>query len=116
MQVDGLIENARTKVRVAEPETVACEIDRYLVLDVREPGEVLFGFLPGAIHIPRGTIEFRVSEDPRVADTGQPILVYSGHGRRSSLATLTLLELGFSNVQTLAGGFERWSAENRPID
>ena len=116
MRVNSLIEQARTKIRVADPEAVSSEIDRYLVLDVREPGEVLFGFLPGAVNVPRGTIEIRVSEDPRFADPDRAILVYSSHGRRSALATLTLLELGFSNVQALAGGFERWSAEDRPID
>jgi len=114
--ISGLIKDAKTQVREVDPALIAEQLEDHLVLDVREPNEVLLGFLPGAINVPRGTMEFRVSDDPRFGDPKQAILVYSGDGKRSALAALTLSQLGFSNVQSLAGGFERWAEENRPIE
>tara|TARA_R110000782_G_scaffold29887_6_gene74196 strand:+ start:168 stop:518 length:351 start_codon:yes stop_codon:yes gene_type:complete len=116
MLIDGLIEDAQTQVREINPAAVAGRLEDYLVLDVREPSEVLLGFLPGAINVARGTMEFRVSDDPRFGKPQTAILVYSGHGRRSALAALTLSQLGFSNVQSLAGGIKRWSEEDWPIE
>ena len=116
MSINGLIEDAQTQVREVNPATVVEHLKDYLVLDVREPKEVLLGFLPGAINVPRGTLEFRVSDDPLFRDLERGILVYSGDGKRSALAALTLSQLGFSNVQSLAGGISRWSEENRPIE
>jgi rhodanese-related sulfurtransferase len=116
MLIEGLIKNAQAQVREIDPQAIAEKLEQYLVLDVREPSEVLLGFLPGALNIPRGTLEFRVSEDPRFENQERLILVYCGNGTRSALAALTLAELGFTNVQTLAGGIERWSEEDRPIE
>lgn len=116
MVVNGLIKEAKTRVREVVPATVADTLDDYIVLDVREPIEVLQGYLPGAINVPRGTIEFRVTDDPRFADRQRPILVYSGVGQRSVLVALTLSQLGFSDVQSLAGGIIRWAQESRPIE
>lgn len=116
MSLNGLIKEAKTQVREVDPEAIADQLAHYLVLDVREPNDVLLGYLPGAVNVPRGTLEFRVSDDPRFSDPQRAILVYSGDGKRSALAALTLSQLGFSNVQSLAGGIKRWSEENRPID
>ncbi|MBT8080054.1 MAG: rhodanese-like domain-containing protein [Gammaproteobacteria bacterium] len=116
MSIKRLIKDAQTQVREVDPATIAAHLKHHLVVDVREPNEVLLGFLPGAINVPRGTMEFRVSDDPRFGDPQRAILVYSGSGKRSALAALTLSQLGFSNVQSLAGGIKRWSEENGPIE
>lgn len=116
MLIDGLIRDAQAQVREVDPRTAADQLERYLVLDVREPREVLLGFLPGAVNVPRGTMEFRVCEDPRFDDRARPILVYCANGMRSALAALTLAQLGFTDVQTLVGGIERWSEDELPIE
>lgn len=116
MSINRLVKDAQTQVREVDPASIAEYLEDHLVLDVREPNEVLLGFLPGAINVPRGTMEFRVSDDPRFGDSQRPILVYSGDGKRSALAALTLSQLGFTNVQSLAGGIKRWSEEDRPIE
>lgn len=116
MQFSTLVKEAREHVREARPASVAGSLADFLVLDVREPQEVLYGFLPGAINVPRGTIEFRVADDERFEDQAQAILVYSGDGKRSVLAALTLSQLGYSDVQSLAGGIERWSQEGLPVE
>lgn len=116
MQINGLLKEAQEHVREVSPTSIVGVLANYLVLDVREPHEVLYGFLPGAINVPRGTIEFRVTDDTRLADQARAILVYSGDGKRSVLAALTLTQLGYSDVQSLAGGIERWSQESLPVE
>ena len=116
MRVDELIEDAKTQVREVLPAAIAKSLHRYIILDVPEPREILHGYLSGAINMPRGTVEFRVTDDERFGDKGQPILVYSGNGNRSALVALSLEQLGFSNVQSLAGGIDQWSLEDRPIE
>lgn len=116
MDLDALIRAARRRVRETEPDSVAGLLTDYLVVDVREPQEFLYGFLPSAVNVPRGILEKHVSDDPAFRDRRQPILVYSGSGQRSLLACATLRQLGFDNACSLAGGIERWSAAALPID
>ena len=113
--IDGLLSAARAQVRELTPAVAEAALDDFLVIDVREPSEVLEGYLPGAVGVPRGTIEFRAGRDARFANRQRAILVYSNAGERSVLAALTLGQLGFSDVCSLAGGIRRWAAENRPI-
>ena len=56
-----------------------------LLIDVREPAEFSRGHLPGAIHIPRGLLEFEIGK--LLASIGdnagaQKIVVYCGTGGR----------------------------------
>lgn len=115
MIIDTVLEQARTQVHMIEPEELAAVLDQYLVVDVREPQEVLQGFLPSAINIARGLLEFKAVEDPLFKEHNRPIVLYSGGGARSVLAALSLQQLGFTRVVSLAGGIERWSMEGYPV-
>lgn len=86
------------------------------VLDVREGEEYLAGHLPGAIHIPRGVLEFKVHLVPQTADKGKTILVYCKTGGRSALSALALQRMGYTQIVSLAGGFDQWTAGGRPVD
>ncbi len=79
-------------------------------LDVREQHEFDAGHLPNARHIPRGMLEFMIGTHPEFQDKARMILVYCKTGGRSALAAQTLQQLGYSNVVSLAGGFDAWSA------
>jgi len=79
------------------------------VLDVREVDEVEQGIIPRAIHIPRGFLELRVED--AVPDKDQPVVVYCAGGTRSALAAKTLQDLEYTNVSSLAGGFNAWKSE-----
>ncbi|MGA0878746.1 MAG: molybdopterin-synthase adenylyltransferase MoeB [Ilumatobacteraceae bacterium] len=81
------------------------------VLDVREPDEYAEGALVGALHIPRGHLEAQV--EGRILDKTAPVIVYCAGGVRSAFAAKTLGELGYSNVQSLAGGYGKWIDEGR---
>jgi len=91
-----------------------------LLLDVREPGEVREGHLPGALSVPRGLLEAKADlnfphREPRLSDRDQAIVVYCASGMRSLLASSTMMEMGFSNVKSMSGGFAAWQAEGRDV-
>jgi molybdopterin/thiamine biosynthesis adenylyltransferase/rhodanese-related sulfurtransferase len=77
-----------------------------LLLDVREPDETAEGHLPGALLVPRGNLELGIE---RMVGREREIVVYCASGVRSVLAARTLLDLGYTRVSSLAGGFGRWS-------
>ncbi len=79
--------------------------DSPLVIDVREQNEWDEGHIPGSIHIPRGFLESRIAG---VARPDQEVVLSCASGNRSLLAGITLRDMGYSNVESLAGGFQRW--------
>jgi molybdopterin/thiamine biosynthesis adenylyltransferase/rhodanese-related sulfurtransferase len=80
---------------------------------VREQDEWDQGIIPGALHIPRGSLESRV--ESRV-DRDRAIVVYCSVGHRSAFAANTLEELGYDNVVNLAGGFTEWKRNGFPTE
>lgn len=116
MNVEQMVRDAREKIREIDLETALRMIsDDAIVLDVREAAEYDAGFLPNAVNIPRGVLEFKVADHPALSQREKPILVYCRTGGRSALATLTLKNLGFSGAVSLAGGFEGWSGQSLPV-
>ena len=81
-------------------------------LDVREPDEYEQGAIPNAVHLPRGHLEFQV--EGKLPDKAGPIVVYCAGGVRSAFAAKTMGELGYADVQSLVGGFNRWKDDGRP--
>ncbi len=79
-------------------------------VDVREPDELQkTGKLKGAVHSPRGMLEFQV--DPS-SPTHKPelggdkrLILYCATGGRSALSAKSLKDMGFANVAHVAGGF-----------
>ncbi|MFT6141988.1 MAG: rhodanese-related sulfurtransferase [Psychromonas sp.] len=87
-----------------------------LVLDVREPAEFQRGHLPNAINIPRDVLKFKVGDHPNLNDSQRNILIHCKNGGRSTLATYTLKQMGFSQVEMLIGGFDGWSGTLHKIE
>lgn len=77
-----------------------------VLVDIREKHEWNEAYIPGAIHIPRGFLEFDIEEN--VLDNEQTVILYCASGRRSLLAGTTLQQMGYTNVISMAGGFGRW--------
>ena len=106
---------AATKSEIREVDTAkADELRRQpgaVVLDVREPDEYEQGAIPGAVHIPRGTLEGSV--EGRIPDQAAPLVVHCASGVRSAFAAKTLAELGYTDVVSVAGGFNKWKDEGR---
>jgi molybdopterin/thiamine biosynthesis adenylyltransferase/rhodanese-related sulfurtransferase len=106
------LNEAKAQIREVTPADVVDLVGTTVFLDVREPDEYEQGTVPGAIHIPRGHLEFQV--EGRIVDKAAPIVVYCAGGIRSAFATKTLGDLGYTDVVSVDGGFNRWKDEGRP--
>jgi molybdopterin/thiamine biosynthesis adenylyltransferase/rhodanese-related sulfurtransferase len=108
-----LLAAAKAEIREVDTE----EADRLraqpgaVVLDVREPDEYEQGAIPGAVHIARGTLESGI--EGRIPDKATPLIVHCAGGTRSAFAAKTLAELGYTDVVSVAGGFNKWKDEGR---
>src|SRR5690606_13640928 len=105
----------QTTAQIREVDTDAAEAARKapgtVVLDVREPDEHEQGAIPGAIHIPRGQLESNIEN--RVPQKDTPVVIYCAGGTRSAFAAKTMQELGYTDVVSMMGGFNRWKDEGR---
>ncbi len=96
-----------------------CHDGQCVLIDVREPGEYEKGNIPGSVNIPRGLIEFMIHTHPALQCESHPvkekadtsIVLYCQSGGRSALAAQSLQNMGFSNVTSMAGGYQGWSKE-----
>jgi sulfur dioxygenase len=79
-----------------------------VVVDVREESEYAAGHLNNALLVPRGVLEFKIGNVPELADKSKAVLVYCRTGGRSAMAAQTMQTLGYTNVLSMAGGFEAW--------
>jgi molybdopterin/thiamine biosynthesis adenylyltransferase/rhodanese-related sulfurtransferase len=103
-----------TKQEIREVDTATAEQMRAqgaVLLDVREADEFEQGAVPGSVFIPRGHLESQVEN--KLSDKSAPIVVMCAGGVRSAFAAKTLQELGYSDVASMAGGFNRWKDEDR---
>jgi len=107
-----LLNKAKSEIR--EVTTAEAEDQRAsgsLILDVREADEFEQGAVPGGVFIPRGHLEAQV--EGRIGDKTTPIIVMCAGGVRSAFAARTLGELGYTDVSSMAGGFNKWKDEGR---
>jgi molybdopterin/thiamine biosynthesis adenylyltransferase/rhodanese-related sulfurtransferase len=86
----------------------------FTLVDVREKDEFKNGFIPGAIHIPRGFLEMQAEQ--RLSDKSAEIIVYCAGGTRSAFAAKTLADLGYANVLSANPGFVRWKDLGYPVE
>lgn len=112
-----LVLEAKKSVRECTPSDIEerMSVPETLMIDVREPDEYQRGHLPGAMNIPRGMLEFKLSNDPALQDLARPIIVYCKTSGRAALASVAMQDMGFENVVSLAGGFDAWAADRRPV-
>ena len=96
-----------SRLDVDQLASARADVDPALV-DVRNPGEVSAGQIPGAVPIPLGQLRARLGE----LDAGQPTVVYCASGFRSSIAASLLRAAGFADVSDLKGGYNAWSARH----
>lgn len=103
--------DAAARLPVAELAAWSAEEPGIQIIDVRNPGELAAGVVPGARHIPLAALVDRMAG----LDTTAPTVVYCAGGYRSSIAASALRSGGFAMVADILGGFAAWSAAGRPI-
>ncbi|TLS49976.1 rhodanese-like domain-containing protein [Paenibacillus antri] len=94
-------------MRTIDPEQLATRLDAgetVCIIDVREDEEVAAGMIPGARHIPMGTIPDRLADIPR---DGEVVLVCRS-GARSGRVHEYLAAQGYANLVNMNGGMMAW--------
>ncbi len=89
--------------------------DADVLVDVREADEYAAGHLTGAVHISRGLLEFKFSANPALESRNTKVVLYCKTSGRAALAGAALLDMGYINVQSIAGGFDAWAAAGKPV-
>src|SRR5213079_2762972 len=105
-----LLRQIKEQIREVDPREVHDIVNNgydAFVVDVREQHEYDEGRLPGAIHVSRGHLETRIEN--AVRDKDARVILYCQSGNRSAFAADTLQrQLGYSNVESMAGGITLW--------
>jgi rhodanese-related sulfurtransferase len=86
-----------------------------VLIDVREADEFAAGHLAGAILMPRGLLEFKLSAAPTLAARDLKVVLYCKTSGRAALAAQSMQAMGYLNVKSIAGGFDAWVAEGKPV-
>jgi rhodanese-related sulfurtransferase len=98
-----------------------------ILIDVREPDEFSQGRVDRAVNFPRGMLEMKIHQHPAVvahcdaaaalqAIAAQPVYLMCRSGARSALAALSLQQMGFTKVYSVAGGFQAWVDAGYPVE
>jgi rhodanese-related sulfurtransferase len=113
--IDELLAAARARIRRHLPDAVPPDA---VLVDIRDAAtRARHGVVPGALHVPRTVLEWRLAptsewRTPHVAPTDHVVLLCD-HGYSSSLAAATLVDLGVA-AGDVVGGFEAWVAAGLP--
>jgi len=112
-----LVNDAKTRVKETNVADVKRRIESgetFLLVDVREDSEWAKGHLPGAVHMGRGVIERDI--EASVPETGTKIVLYCGGGFRSALVADNLQRMGYTNVESMDGGWRGWNEAGLPTE
>jgi len=122
--IDELLREARSRLDRLEPEdALAAQRAGALLIDTRSDDERRRrGVIPGALHVPRTVLEWRVDPEtrpeyrsPHIHGLEERLVVVCAHGYSSSLAAATLQVLGFTHATDVVGGFEAWTERGLPV-
>jgi rhodanese-related sulfurtransferase len=111
----ALVNDAKKRVKETNVADVKRRMDggeKFVLVDVREESEWAAGHLPGAIHVGKGIIERDI--ELRVPETGTKLILYCGGGYRSALSADNLQKMGYTNVESMDGGWKGWIAAGLP--
>ncbi len=111
-----LVEQAKSHIQEvsiadAGPAIQAADV----LIDVREADEYHEGHIDGALNIPRGLLEFKLSNTPELGSRDLSILLYCKTSGRAALAAVSLKEMGYLQVKSIAGGFDAWNEAGLPV-
>lgn len=113
---DDLVSEAKKQICEVSVSEAKALFDKggILFLDCRTSKEYKMGHVPGAINIPRGLLEFKVTK--KIEDKNAPIIMYCKKGGRGCLATCTLCKMGYNNVKNMDGGWLAWQKAEYPVE
>ena len=122
MTVDELLARARAMLphRPAPAEALQAQASGALLVDIRGDDQRRAGLIPGAIVVPRNSLEWRCDpasewRHPAIARRDLTIILVCDQGYQSSLAAAALQQLGLIHATDLDGGFTAWAAAGLPV-
>jgi len=111
----ALLDEANAQVQLVTSNALAEELgdEDLILIDLRDIRELeREGHLPGAIHTPRGMLEFWIDPNSPYArpifQEDKRFVFYCRSGWRSALATAVAMRLGLQRTSHLEGGFSAW--------
>ena len=111
--IKSLVDEAMQIVTTIEPKEAKTllELDNHLLIDIRDIRELWkSGTVKGARHIPRGMLEFWLDPESPYFKSDLKVemvkILYCASNWRSALASRALIEMGFSDVMHVKGGFQ----------
>jgi len=113
----AIVNDAKKRVKQTNVADVKRRMDtgeKFMLVDVREESEWAAGHLPGAIHLGKGIIERDIEQ--RVPDTETKMILYCGGGFRSALSADNLQKMGYTNVESMDGGWKGWIGAGLPTE
>lgn len=111
-----LVLAAKSQCRSASVEEAqALLLSADAVIDVREADEYASGHLAGAINLPRGLLEFKLSGTPALEQRDLNVVLYCKTSGRAALAAISMQSMGYLNVVSIDGGYDAWLAAGKPI-
>jgi len=124
-----LVAEARSQIREVSVQQLATQLTDHqtILIDVREPDEFQQGRIDRAVNYPRGVLEMKIHQHPAVAAhcemslalaelANRPLYLICRSGARSALAALSLQQMGFQQVCSVAGGFQAWLDAGLPVE
>lgn len=130
MKGQGMIKPVKEMVEEATAQIRNIELDEamkrmndedFQLVDIRDIRELKRdGRIPGALHAPRGMLEFWV--DPAspyhkpVFAEDKTFVFFCASAWRSALATKTLQDMGMENAASMVGGFKGWEKAGGPVE
>jgi len=111
----ALVNDAKKRIKETNVADVKRRMDageRLTIVDVREESEWANGHLPGAIYLGKGIIERDIEQ--RVPATDTKLILYCGGGFRSALVADNLQKMGYTNVESMDGGWKGWLTAGYP--
>lgn len=111
-----LVAAAKTEIQevsVAQADDAIKQAD--LLIDVREEDEYHAGHIRGAVHIPRGLLEFKLSNDPALENRSMNIVLYCKNSGRAALSAKAMKDMGYLHVLSITGGFDAWQEAGKPV-
>jgi rhodanese-related sulfurtransferase len=112
-----LVDEIRKHVKETNVPDVKRRLDtgeQFVLVDVREESEWANGHLPKAIHLSKGIIERDVEK--RFPDPHTKLVLYCGGGYRSAMAADNLQKMGYTNVESMDGGWRGWLEASFPVE
>jgi rhodanese-related sulfurtransferase len=113
----ALVAEATRRIRETNVPAIKERMDRgetFYLVDTREESEWAAGHLPKAVHLSKGIIERDIEQ--RIPDKSAPIVLYCGGGFRSALVADNLQKMGYTDIESMDGGYKGWTGAGLPIE